>query len=154
VIKKHGLFILFAVVCVLVCAQSGFAEEASPNGHSLFLGENNSSAALKKAFSPNDFSLPEATMDRLNNENLEKLMQSSDVPAVKPKNAKKKVGKIMVIAGLGAAGAGTIMLIANGGRDPHEIGDSGMGINWKATGIAWIGVGLAVAIAGFILGAK
>lgn len=162
-INKNVLFFVFAIGCLLLCTGIGFATETSDSEGFL----NNNSVRLfpaapvanamtaEKSFHPTDFSLPEASLDRLDNLGMERLLTEGDQALVaKPKSVKKKVGKIMVIAGLGAAGVGTIMLVANGGNDPKEIGESGMGINWKTTGIVWIGVGLAVAIAGFILGAK
>jgi hypothetical protein len=162
-INKHVLFFVCAIGCLLLCMGTGFATEKPGmegflNNNSLSLLQNApavNGVAAEKTFHPAAFSLPEASLDRLDNPGMGMLLTEGDlVPAAKPKSAKKKVGKILAIAGLGAAGVGTIMLVANGGNDPKEIGSSGMGINWKATGIAWIAVGLAVAVAGFILGAK
>lgn len=159
-IKKHILFLVFAAGCMVLGSGIGFTADTPKTKGFL---NNNSVNPLQAApasigmatardFQPTDFSLPQASLDRLDHISMEKLLtEGADAPITKPTSTKKKIGKIMAIAGLGATGVGTIMLIANGGNDPKEIGDTGMGIDWKATGIAWIGVGLAVAIAGFIL---
>jgi hypothetical protein len=163
VIKKQGLFNFCACICLLACAGTIFAVAEVPDAEGFL--NNNSVASLqstsatngisvKKTFLPTNFSISEGALDRLDNIGLERLLVEGDQALVaKPTSAKKKVGKIMAIVGLGAAGAGTIMALAGG--DPSTIGDSGLGVNWRATGIAWIGVGLAVAIVGFImLGSK
>jgi hypothetical protein len=157
--KKRALLLVFTCACLLLCTGTGFAVD-QPLSTGEFLNNNSSSAvrfvsapsAGRSSFNPVDFSLPASSLQRLDHADFESLLRVSDAPVAKPTGPKKKVGKILVIAGLGAAGAGTIMALAAG--EPKEIGDSGVGINWRSTGFVWIGVGLAVAIVGFILGSS
>lgn len=55
-------------------------------------------------------------------------------------------GKIMTGIGLGVLGAGIVMIAHGSSSD--EIGDSGLAINWRATGAIWAGVGGVLTLVG------
>jgi hypothetical protein len=142
-------FLLFCVANV--CA----AEGTSPAYGFFQAGSQSFFATMTTASSgpagPIGSALSVSCRERLNHDILGSLRLTEDATEVKPRSPKKKVGRIMTIAGLGAAILGGVMVAAAPER-PNDIADSGVGINWRATGFAWIGVGLGVAIAGLILG--
>jgi hypothetical protein len=171
-INKIGFFSFYAIMCLLVFTGNSFAAE-KPASQGGFLNNNSSPTILSRstiftdpglnltrsnggatetALGQADFSLPTTVLERFRNGNPGSMMQSINAPGPTPSGIKRKTGKIMTIVGLGLIGGGTIMAVVSG--DPKELGNSGVGFNWRATGYLWIGVGCIVTIVGLILNSK
>jgi hypothetical protein len=153
---------VFFLFCLAnACAADGtFLASRSVNGRvpGIFQSLSGPSVTGIEAVSPDPArpigsSLSVSCLERLNHDIPGSLRLTEDADVAKPRSPKKKVGRIMTFAGLGAALLGGIM-VAAAPEKPNDIADSGVGINWRATGFAWIGVGLGVAIAGLILGSS
>jgi len=57
-----------------------------------------------------------------------------------------RTGKILTIIGIPVAAAGAVMLAVGSDEDP--IGDTGLAINWRATGAVWLISGAVLTIVG------